>query len=482
VGQWHYKREFALNADRRSRTLMERARENPGEVLEAINTLSWARDELLLLDAKATGGRQRVVDESGRPYASQPLSDGRLAVWVNAVPALAARRLLVVAGRPAGPPRPATVQGTTLDNGRLRVVVDPATGAIRSARAAATGDVELVSTLGMNGYLYVPGLDPAAAVGPGPSRVTIQERGPLVATLRIESDAPGARRLVRRVTLVAGDDRLWLETVLDKTPVRDKESVHLAFGVDISSPVVRVDQGEALVTIGGDQLPGSCMDFAGAHSAVDVSSDAWGVSIATLDAPLLELGAITDERRVEGAPRAWRTKAAPGGAVFAYLLNNYWHTNYKAYQEGELRFRFAVQPHAAFDPAALRRFSAAVDAPLLVMRVSAATPPVPPPFRLEAAAAIVSALRPLEDGAGLRVRLYNPSASPVSGRLTHLWRGRVVNLVGPGESRGLTDPAFKLAPFGSLELEVRRQTTDIRSQDSEDRRTRSELTQGSVRK
>ena len=457
VGQWQYKREFALNADRRSRALMESARASRGEMVEAINTLSWPRDELLLLDVKDAGGRQRVVDESGRPCPSQELSDGRLAVWVKGVPALGSRRLQVLAGKPESPPQPATVQGTALDNGRLRVVVDAATGAIRSARAAAAGDVELVSGLGMNAYRYVPGVDPSAAVPSGPAQVTVQEAGPLVATLRLESDAPGARRLVRQVTLVAGDDRVWLETVIDKQPVREKESVHLAFGVNIASPVTRVDQGEALVTIGRDQLPGSCVDFVGPHSAVDVSADGWGVAIATLDAPLMELGAITDERRVGGAPRTWRTEAAPGGAVFGYLLNNYWHTNYKADQEGELRFRFVLQPHGTFDAAALRRFGASAGAPLVAMRTAAASPPVPPPFRLEASAAIVSALRPLEDGEGLSVRLYNPAATPASGYLAHLWRGRLVTAVAPGEPRPLAEPSFQLAPFGSLVLEIRRQ-------------------------
>ena len=47
-----------------------------------------------------------------------------------------------------------------------------------------------------------------------------------------------------------------------------------------------------------------------------------------------------------------------GTDVYAYLLNNYWHTNYKADQDGPLTFRFLVRPHGRFDAAALRRFGA----------------------------------------------------------------------------------------------------------------------------
>jgi hypothetical protein len=316
--------------------------------------------------------------------------------------------------------------------------------------------VELANSRGgLNAYRYVPGRDPSAALPAGAARIVVEEAGPLVATLRVESTAPGATRLVRRVTLVAGDDRAWLETAIDKTKVRAKESGHIEFGFKLASPVVRVDQGEALVTIGKDQLPGSCNDFIGVHSAVDVSSEGAGVSVATLDAPLMELGSITDERREGSLPRAWRKQADAGGTVLAYLFNNYWHTNYKADQEGRLRFRFALRPHEAFDPAALRRLGAAVDNPLVVSRIASSAAVTPPPFRLTGPA-LVSALRPLEGGRGLLVRLYNPTPAPVTAGLEGLWRGRVTKVVEAGGKRETSVGAIELKPFASVVLEITR--------------------------
>jgi alpha-mannosidase len=309
----------------------------------------------------------------------------------------------------------------------------------------------------LNAYRYVPGFDPAAAVGPGRPRVVVEEAGPLVATLRIESDAPGTRRLVRRVTLVAGDDEVWLETVLDKSKVREKESAHIAFPFNLAAAVVRVDEGEATITFGKDQLPGSCFDFVGPHSAVDVSGDRAGVGFATLDAPLVEVGALTDERRPGGQPRAWRDKPAQGGSLFAYLLNNYWHTNYKADQEGELRFRFVLRPHGPFDAAAFRRLSAAVDQPLVLSRVAASGPLTPPPFRLEGTPAVVSALRPTDDGMALLARIYNPTPAATTAWLTHLWKGRVVTALAPGQKRIVTTGSVEIRPYGAVTPEIRRQ-------------------------
>lgn len=459
VEQWRYKREFALKADTRSRELLDAARATAGNAIEIINTASWPRDELVVLDAKDTGRLDRVL-AGRRTLPSQRLVDGRLAVWTADVPALAALRLRFVPGKAARPVEPAKAEPLSLANGRLRVVVDPRTGDIRSLSSAGLPGIEFAGAPGLNGFRYVPGLDPAAAQASGPATVIIEEAGPLVATLRIESTAPGTTRLVRRLTLVAGDDRLYLEAAIDKEKVRQKESAHVAFPFNLPSPLVRVDEGEALVTIGKDQLPGSCRDFIGPHSAVDVSSGRAGVSLVTLDAPLVEIGAMTDERRAGSQPRTWRQDAVPGGTVFAYLLNNYWHTNYKADQDGELRFRFIVRPHAEFDAGALRRLGASADAPLIASRVPAQEPVTPAPFQLDHSPAIVSSLRPLEGNRGLLVRLYNPTGSVVAARLDHLWRGRVVTVVSPGERRVLANETIDLKPFGSAVLEITRTDAD----------------------
>jgi hypothetical protein len=53
--------------------------------------------------------------------------------------------------------------------------------------------------------------------------------------------------------------------------------------------------------------------------------------------------------------------------VHAYLLNNYWHTNYKADQQGLLRFRLVLQPHGVEPPLALMDLSRDLEQPLVVL-------------------------------------------------------------------------------------------------------------------
>jgi hypothetical protein len=286
--------------------------------------------------------------------------------------------------------------------------------------------------------------------------VKVVDSGPLVATLEISGPAPGAARLVRRVSLAAGADAIALETTIDKTLVREKESAHLAFPLNVPGGIVRADLGEAVVAFEKDQLPGSCKDFVGVTSAIDVSNDQAGVAIASLDAPLFEIGALTDERSINGGPRAWRKQLAPGSDVFAYLLNNYWHTNYKADQAGPVTFRFQLRPHGPFDAAALRRFGAATEQPLLVMPAALDAPLPAMPFSLEGPVVVASAVKPADDGRGLIVRLYNPTGAPATAQL----RGRSPGVlsfpdIGGVPGRRITGP-IRLPAFGTLVIWVER--------------------------
>jgi hypothetical protein len=419
IAQWEYKRRFAVEADRLSHAALAAALGPPAagaSHLDIVNTLAWARSGLVVLPPEQSRAGDRVL-AGGAPLPSQRLRDGSLAVWVDRVPPLSSLRLRIAAGQPLAPALRASISGSVLDSRRVRLTLDPDGAAVTSlAWTDAPGHDFVAGDLGLFRYRYVNGRDPGAAVASTGGRLAIEDDGPLVVTVRIDSPAGGARSSVRRFRVVAGSDLLLAEIGLDKLPVRTKESAHVAFPFSVPGGVVRVDQGEALVEIERDQLPGSCRDFIATHSAVDVSATSLGVSFVSLDAPLIEPGAITDEQLREGGVRAWRDRVAPGTTLHAYLLDNHWHTNYQAAQSGPLAFRFVLRPHKAFDPLALRRLSAEHEFPLLVRSAGAATPPLAAPFTLDGDPVVVSSLRLADEGRALAVRLYNPS--PTTARLS----------------------------------------------------------------
>jgi len=301
----------------------------------------------------------------------------------------------------------------------------------------------------LNDYLYVPGRNPAQAQAARKAEVRVVDPGPLVATLAIESDAPGARRLARELRVYHGLDRLDISDLIDKIPVRENESVHIAFPFQVAGGETRVDIGWAIVRPDADQIAGSCKDFFGAQ-AVDISNAGMGVTWVAVDAPLVELGRMTDESAREKGVRRWRTEVGPAQALYSYAMNNYWHTNYKADQEGPVTLRYAIRPHGAYDAAEVVRFALERTRPLLVAASDGSAPLPDPPVRVASKTAVATSLMPVDpdDPREMLLRLYNPSAEEAEVVLSPISPGP-----GPADGRrppGLRAraraPAYRLRP------------------------------------
>ena len=63
--------------------------------------------------------------------------------------------------------------------------------------------VDTASGQALNDYLYLRGNNLADLKRNGPVKITVKEPGPLLASLLIESDAPGCTKLIRELRLSA---------------------------------------------------------------------------------------------------------------------------------------------------------------------------------------------------------------------------------------------------------------------------------------
>ena len=277
TGQWAIKREYALEADRRSRELLNQALIG-GKVIAAAfdiyNTCSWPRTELVTLDAGQSRAGDRVLDERGAPVPSQRLSTGELCFLARDVQPFASRRFRVVAGKPQPPEAAVTVGDHALGNGLVNVGLDPASGAIAEMTGRDVPGGNLVDRRkgpGLNDYLYLLGSDNKDNQRAGPARISVREHGPLVAELEAESTAPGCRNLKRRVRVIAGQDRVELTDILDKerapkTPGSGHygiavENVNLAFPLAVPDGQTYLDVPFGVVRPDNDQIPTSCKDW-----------------------------------------------------------------------------------------------------------------------------------------------------------------------------------------------------------------------------
>ncbi|MCA1997016.1 MAG: hypothetical protein LDL56_07295 [Armatimonadetes bacterium] len=431
--QWAIKHGYAAAADVQSRDLLQRALALPtgAEVPNAIdlfNTTSWPRTELVMLPKDFTPAGDRLTDPDGRPVASQRLTSGELVMLARDVPPLAARRYTIAPG-PAHAEGRVVVEGNTLRNERLKVVLDPQTGGLVELRAEGL-DANLADTASghaLNDYLYFNGADPTTARRNGPVKIRVKEKGPLVASLVVESEAPGCFKLLREVRLVAGQDHVELLNLVDKARLvaasyhapEGKESLNFAFPFAVPDGQVRLEVPFGIVRPDTDQIPSACKNWFTVNRWADVANDRYGVTWVTLDAPLVQVGGLTANLlNSQPNPEVWRKHVGPTQKLHSWAMNNHWGTNYRAYQEGPVLFRYVLRPHRGYDPAAATRLAVACSQPLLPVRARGPKPSGTPRLKVSSPEVLVTGLKPGDDGRGLIVRLWNADPREVQTRLS----------------------------------------------------------------
>ena len=408
--QWENKRRFATDADSLSKVLLMKAaagepKSKKGETgIDVYNTNSWERTDVLYLTAEQSATGDLVVDVAGNPVPSQRLSSGELAIFVKEIPSMSSRRLIVQKGA-AHSPGAVGISGNTVENTHLSVAVNPNTGVISSLEWKRNG-LQLANQReggGLNEYIYIPGTDPKDAKRVTNVKVSVKEKGKLVSSLLVEADAPGCRKFSYEVRVLDGINRVDIINRLDKEAIRTKEGVHIAFPFSVSQGQLRYDVAHGIVRPEEDQLPGACKNFFSVQSWVDVSNEQRGITWATPDAPLIEIGTITAEKR-------WLKETDNAQNFFSYVMNNYWHTNYKADQEGMITFRYALQPHGELLIEDVVRFGMGQREPLIAVAAVGPAKVDNSLFELESYSILAISTKPIGTEGAWLLCLYNPTA------------------------------------------------------------------------
>ena len=423
MDQWKVKGGFADEADRNSRDLLKSAlpAAKPTADIDVYNTTQWERTDLAIVPPELGGNS--VLDARGREVPSQRLANGELAFMATEVPPFGAKRYRLSAKAPTARGAARVTAGHTLANSLLSVDVSPQSGAVSSLRLAGGSHefVDPAAPVGLNDYRYVLGTDSAGATSNGPVKIEVLEKGPLVASLRIESDAPGCNRLVRVVRVVEGLDRVECVNHVDRKSVRVKDGVHFGFGFNVPAGTVRMETPWAVVRPNTDQLTGSCRNWFTVQRWVDVSNPDCGITWAPIDAPLMQVGGMTANLLGSVAFKEWMTNAIDSQTIYSWAQNNHWHTNYKIDQPGVTTFRFILRPHrGGYSAARSAQFGMETTRPLLV--ASAASAKVPGTLlAISNPGVLVETIKVSEDGKALIVRLFGVSGKPESASLS--WKG-----------------------------------------------------------
>ena len=411
IHQWNTKRAFALKADRISSDVMKEAVQTLGEnkskepvAFDIWNTHSWPVKDIVMLPVPASISNAYATDENNNRFKSQRLSDGRLAVLVNEVPPFASIRIFIKSEdqirRDPDPIRQMPFVNISFNN--------------ESGDITAFRNDKLYSSLadismgyGLNSYIYVEGRDPSARHSTRNTRITYLDKGELVNIIRISSDAPGTNGLFREISILNGVERVDIKNTIFKTEVYEPEGLHFGFPFKIPDGEINVGLAWGYYQPETNQLPGSNKNFYTMNRWVDVSSEEQGVCLISLDAPLIELGEISNDATSYG----WRETQEPTQTVFSYVMNNYWETNYLAAQPGKAEFRYSLILGEGFDPVANEKRSLERAQPLLVVPASNRKRMPLSLFTLNNENVLATALIPGRDKGHFLVRIYNPTGN-----------------------------------------------------------------------
>ncbi|MDO8587497.1 MAG: polysaccharide lyase family protein [Armatimonadota bacterium] len=404
--QWAYKARFAKRGSATAAALKERALDSLAKLVAVdepsvvvFNPLSWPVSDIV-----------RTTSPDGRP-----------AEFAADVPPMAFK--VYPLNKVLAPATAAPIADSALENRFYRVEFDPATGAVKRLfdKELNRELVDASAPYGINQYLYISGVGTAikdATRNAQTAPVSFSKRvelGRQITTVR----APALEKasLIAEVVLYDDQKRIDFLNTLDKTPTYQKEAGYFVFPLGLNKPLFHVQLPNGVMQPGKNTLAGGCMAWYCAQDFVAASDDSVSVVWTALDSPLLTLCDIDRETAGDWPmPSAMSKWPSPldNGHIYGYAFNNYWFTNYKASQGGELTFRFSLTSARSYDQAAASRFGQSVRNPLLAKVVTrglmndAGKPAVPISASLLAVSpdnVCLQALKRAESGQGIIVRL-----------------------------------------------------------------------------
>jgi phosphopantetheinyl transferase (holo-ACP synthase) len=375
-----------------------------------------------------------------------------------------------------------------MENEFYRVTINPKTGGIKSLYDKEL-QRELLDTSGgydLGQLIYVTGGEGSYAIHsdiahlPPPQFEYHPEtgdswgifNGEVFGELRGFGTAKNFPKITLRARLYRGIKRLDLIFELDKTETMDKEGVYLAFpfAQDPSKGGLWLEYPDEITNPLKDQHASACRDWYSVQRWLAVSDGDTTVEVSPLDAPLFTIGDITS--------CTWPKELAPKrGRVFAYIMNNYWHTNYKAKQGGHFTFRYSITSSAGgfsakdavvkgwnmYCPPATQQanqYKQSNPYNASAVRMSGKAKPAASLVSVEPDGLPLTTIKQSEDGAGYIFRLCDYSGAGGTGKLilpkaaSELFNCNLVETVEKSLNESGTTLTFPIRPFAPVTLKV----------------------------
>lgn len=351
------------------------------------NSLSWKRNGMVTIDlpdateiidnkTKAAVPYEILFVGKGIPLPGFGQGYKRVRFEATDIPALGYKLYSVQpaqqqpAGSESAPAR------NVVENRFYRLTLDPSSGAIASMFDKELGKelIDQKSPYKFGNYLYVTGGDDVPnnslyrfGAGLNPPTLTVHPatngriRGirkvPFGTVVTLESSSLNTPRIQTEITLYDNEKKIEIRYDLHKERVLTRESAYIAFPFDITNPSFTYGNQTGWVNPAKDELAGGSREWYVARHWTAITNRDATIALAPIDAPLVAFGDI-----VRGN---WPREFQPSSStIFSWMMNNYWGTNFPAWQGGDFTFRYVLTSSQHFSPVEANRFGIEESTPL----------------------------------------------------------------------------------------------------------------------
>jgi alpha-mannosidase len=203
---------------------------------------------------------------------------------------------------------------------------------------------------------------------------------------------------------------------IQKSYTNNKEGVYIAFPVAASSPHFAYSAQQGWLDPAKDLMKGASLEWFNVQYWMAAHDGNAVVGIVPVDTPLASFGDIFRGK--------WPGEFQPkSSTLFSYAMNNYWHTNYRAGQEGNFQFRYVLTSKEQLDGGAFTHLGMEEMRPVEVNYVVDQDKPGNPPRPLppegkgflttEGDGVALLTWKAAEDGKGSILRFVETAGKPI---------------------------------------------------------------------
>lgn len=373
INQWAMKSAYAWEASKKAHSLEEKImafiepsfRNSKNPQIVVFNTLNWERSSLvnlfILRDIIPDGEEFTITDSNGKevPYQEydQRMEGSYYGLWVENVPPLGYKILNVNIGEESKLLLNGSQSAT--ENKYYKITINNPEGVIASIFDKQL-DIELLNTddtLSLGDIIYEQ-LENRHEL----ERLTASNRDTIYKPLKLKRTLPtnlqvtgtksghiynsvflngllpvcaDSRGVTIEIRLFNHEKKLELQYSMFKLPVTEPEGVYVSFPFNLKDGFLAFEAQGGIVFPGVNQLEGSSSDWNTIQNFASVRNKESQIVFSSNDIPLVQFGDINTGR--------YYYKLVPKtNSIFSWVLNNYWVTNFKASQQGELRWKYSL--------------------------------------------------------------------------------------------------------------------------------------------